>query len=87
MTSVSLRFIHIDESAAQREYREISKLLPSGGSVMVCDGVPRDASLRWTSLNMTPEEQIAAFAEAGFVDIVIDRMIEQKVLVTGKVPS
>jgi ubiquinone/menaquinone biosynthesis C-methylase UbiE len=67
-------------------YREVSKLLSPGGSLMVCDGVPRDASLRWTSLNLTPEEQIAAFTEAGFVDVVIDRLIEQKVLVTGKVP-
>jgi hypothetical protein len=35
---------------------------------------------------MTPEEQITAFAEAGFVDVVLDRVMEQKVLVTGKVP-
>jgi SAM-dependent methyltransferase len=70
-----------------RLYRDISTLLPSGGRLMVCDGVPRDASLRWTCLNMTPEEQVAAFTEAGFVDVVIDRRIEQMVLVTGRHPS
>lgn len=70
-----------------RLYQDVRQLLRPGGSLMVCDGVPRDASLRWTSLNMTPGEQIAAFTEAGFVDIVLDRVIEQKVLVTGKVPT
>jgi hypothetical protein len=35
---------------------------------------------------MTPEEQIAAFTEAGFMDIVLDRVVDQKVLVTGRVP-
>jgi SAM-dependent methyltransferase len=69
-----------------RLYQEVRQLLRPGGCLMVCDGVPRDASWRWTSLNMTPEEQIAAFTEAGFVDIVLDLVIEQKVLVTGKVP-
>ncbi|HVJ16613.1 MAG TPA: class I SAM-dependent methyltransferase [Polyangiaceae bacterium] len=66
-------------------YREVRQLLAPGGMLMVCDGVPRDTSLRWTSLCMTPEEQFAAFAGAGFTDIALDCAIEQKVLVTGKV--
>jgi hypothetical protein len=50
-----------------RLYQDVRQLRRPGGSLMVCDGVPRDASLRWTSLNVTPEEQITAFTEAGFV--------------------
>jgi cyclopropane fatty-acyl-phospholipid synthase-like methyltransferase len=69
-----------------RLYHDVRQLLRPGGSLMVCDGVPRDTSLRWTSLSMTPEEQITAFTEAGFMDIVLDRLVDQKVLVTGRVP-
>ncbi len=71
----------------QRLYRDVHRLLMPGGRLMVCDGVPRDESLRWTSLNMTPDEQVAAFDGAAFTEIALERVHELMVLVSGRVPA
>jgi ubiquinone/menaquinone biosynthesis C-methylase UbiE len=68
-------------------YRAVFHLVAPGGSLLVCDGVPNDASLRATSLHMTAEEQLAAFAGAGFTDEALNLAIPPVALVTGRAPE
>jgi hypothetical protein len=39
-------------------YRQIRTILDPFGCILVCDHAPKDSSPRWTSLYMTPQEQI-----------------------------
>jgi SAM-dependent methyltransferase len=50
-------------------YRQVHALLRPGGLLLVADHAPPDASPRMTSLHSTEEEQHAALASAGFVDV------------------
>jgi len=65
-------------------YRDVFQLVAPGGSLMVCDGVPKDASLRATSLHLSAEEQLATFASAGFIDVAEELALGPVVLVTGR---
>lgn len=69
-------------------YREFAELLVPGGILAVCDGKPRlPLSLAHSCLYMTPEEQLAAFASAGFPDTRVVLEFGTHVLVTGRAES
>jgi ubiquinone/menaquinone biosynthesis C-methylase UbiE len=66
-------------------YGQLRTLLEPGGFLAVCDGVPRDpGSLFQVYLYMTRDEQVDAFAKAGFEDVSVDREIPPVVLVVGR---
>lgn len=69
-------------------YGVIRGLLGADGLLAVCDGTPRDAGVLWqASLHMTAEEQLEAFAAAGFSEIGLDQEIGSMILVTGRAPG
>jgi ubiquinone/menaquinone biosynthesis C-methylase UbiE len=65
-------------------YRQVRSVLAPGGQLLVCDHIPKDSSLRWTSLHMTAQEQLDALTTAGFHDARIDQTIERMVLAVGR---
>jgi SAM-dependent methyltransferase len=66
-------------------YGVIWSLLEADGLLAVCDGTPRDASVLWqTSLHMTIDEQLEAFAAAGLSGIRLEQEIGSMILVTGR---
>lgn len=66
-------------------YQEIRGLLGPDGMLLVADHIPKDDSLRWTSLHMTADEQLAALSWAGFPQVQIVSAVERLVLVRGNV--
>lgn len=67
-------------------YRQVRDLLEPGGLFAVCDGVPRDTSVLFqVNLFMTAQEQLEAFASAGFERVTLEDQIGPIVLVTGRV--
>ena len=68
-------------------YQQIRTVLGPAGCLLVCDHMPKDDSLRWTSLHMTAQEQLAAMASAGFADVRIDREHEGMYLAVAKLTS
>jgi ubiquinone/menaquinone biosynthesis C-methylase UbiE len=65
-------------------YRELRALLAPGGIISICDGTPKDSSLVQTSLYMTADEQVSALMNAGFSDVVVDKVFGSHVLITGR---
>ncbi len=66
-------------------YRQIRDLLEPGGLLAVCDGTPRDATVLWqVSLCMTVDEQLDAFASAGFTKVRVEETIGPMLLVSGR---
>lgn len=69
-------------------YAQIKTLLKANGLLAVCDGTPRDNTVLWqVSLCMTVDEQLAAFASAGFSDVRLEEEIGSMILVTGRAPK
>jgi hypothetical protein len=68
-------------------YRQIRDLLEPDGLLAVCDGTPRDTTALWqVSLCMTVDEQLDAFASAGFAEIKVVETIGAMILATGRAP-
>lgn len=67
-------------------YQQVASLLVPGGRLLVCDGMPKDASLVATSLYMTEDEQLAALQSAGFVATEVQRTQGNICFVTGRKP-
>jgi SAM-dependent methyltransferase len=66
-------------------YRQIRDLLEPDGLLAVCDGTPRDPTVLWqVSLCMTVDEQLDAFASAGFIEIRLEEEIGAMIFVTGR---
>jgi SAM-dependent methyltransferase len=66
-------------------YRQIRDLLEPHGLLAVCDGTPRDGSVLWqVSLCMTVDEQLDAFAWAGFTQMKVEEEIGAMIFVTGR---
>jgi SAM-dependent methyltransferase len=66
-------------------YRQIRDLLEPDGLLAVCDGTPRDTAVLWqVSLCMTVDEQLDAFASAGFTEARIEEEIGAMIFVTGR---
>lgn len=69
-------------------YTVIRRLLGTDGLLAVCDSTPRDTSVLWqTSLCMNVDEQLEAFAAAGFSEIRLEQEIGSMILVTGRASS
>jgi SAM-dependent methyltransferase len=68
-------------------YRQLRAMLEPGGLLAVCDGVPRDPSiLSQVNLYMTAAEQMEAFEQAGFEQVILEEQSERVALVTGRTP-
>jgi len=67
-------------------YKQIHGLLEPSGMLLVCDHIPKDSSLRWTSLHMTADEQLKAMSDAGFVNTRVVLEIERLVLLRAEKP-
>jgi ubiquinone/menaquinone biosynthesis C-methylase UbiE len=66
-------------------YSQIRNVLEPGGLLAVCDGTPRDATVLWqVSLCMTVDEQLHAFASAGFTEVRVEEQLGAMILVTGR---
>lgn len=66
-------------------YGQIRDLLEPDGLLAVCDGRPRDTTVLWqVSLCMTVDEQIDAFASAGFTGMRLEEELRVMILVTGR---
>ena len=66
-------------------YGQLYALLNRRGLLAVCDGVPRDpGTLYHVNLYMTQDEQLDAFAKAGFEDVSLEREIFPVVLIAGR---
>ena len=69
-------------------YGQIRDLLAPDGLLAVCDGTPRDTTVLWqVSLCMTVDEQLDAFASAGFTEMRLEEEIGAMIFVTGRVDS
>lgn len=68
-------------------YQRVRDLLEPGGLLAVCDGVPRDPSLFQQNLYMSADEQLGAFALAGFERVRLEKQIGHIILVTGRAPA
>jgi ubiquinone/menaquinone biosynthesis C-methylase UbiE len=67
-------------------YRQMRDLLEPGGLLAVCDSTPRDPAVLWqVSLFMNADEQLNAFASAGFCETKLQEEIGSMILVTGRV--
>jgi hypothetical protein len=52
---------------------------------VICDGTARDTNVLWqVSLFMTIDEQLDAFASAGFAEVKLEEEIEAMILGTGR---
>jgi cyclopropane fatty-acyl-phospholipid synthase-like methyltransferase len=66
-------------------YGQIRELLEPDGLLAVCDGTPRDTAVLWqVSLCMTVDEQLDAFASAGFTETRLEDEIGAMIFVTGR---
>jgi cyclopropane fatty-acyl-phospholipid synthase-like methyltransferase len=66
-------------------YVQIKTLLETHGLLAVCDATPRDTTVLWqVSLCMTADEQLAAFASAGFFETRLEEEIGPMILMTGR---
>lgn len=66
-------------------YRQIRDLLEPEGLLAVCDGMPRDTTVLWqVSLCMTVDEQLDAFASAGFTGMQREEEIGAMSFVSGR---
>ena len=69
-------------------YREFAQLLAPGGLLAVSDGKPGDRSVLFrVNLNMTAEEQLEAFASAGFPDARVVQDFGNQILVAARAPE
>lgn len=69
-------------------YRQLHALLAPRGLLAVCDGVPRAPESSFHRyLYMTRDEQLDAFAKAGFDEVSLDLELFPVVLVAGRRPG
>lgn len=67
-------------------YAQVARLLAPCGQLLVCDGIPKDASLGQTSLYSTADEHLAAMQSAGFVQTKLERAMPPVAFVSGRLP-
>lgn len=66
-------------------YGQIRDLLEPHGLLAVCDGTPRDMTVLWqASLCMTVDEQLDAFASAGFTEMRLEEENGTMIFVTAR---
>jgi len=83
---LSMQAIHElrNKRHAERVYRQAHSVLADRGVIIICDHTPFDDSAKSTTLYMSPDEQQAALAAAGFANVRVELSIDSLVVYAGE---